>query len=297
MFYVRLSILIIALSFIIYSVCPQSGRGTGTGRRVSTLNVIVQSAKKAPVTKDMFDLYDGGVAQEIETFSPIERGSKIILLVDNSINLKLDNAGLKKAAAAIVNELYEDDQMMVVGYNESAEIIEDFTPNLDKLRAATGKFVRKGFPKLFDALVAVTDALIHQMQTGEEKRAIILISDGYDSDSTVKFDQVLSILQDENIILYALQVPDRTRGALLRDGPKPPLVLEQLTVGTGGVIYPIDNTTDAAPHISDDLRNNWYRLTYSPAGISAINTRRLLIESRESGLVLRTKQAQPGHLR
>jgi len=54
--------------------------------------------------------------------------------------------------------------------------------------------VRPGFvtgaDHLFDALVAVSDALSHQSQTGAEKRAIILISDGYDSESQVKFGVV-----------------------------------------------------------------------------------------------------------
>ncbi len=278
-------------------VVGQSGKGATAGRRTATLNVIVQAPKDVKVAKESVDLYDGGIAQEIETFAPVEVGSRIVLLVDNTVNLKAESAALQKAALTVVNELYEDDQMMVVGYNESALILEDLTPDLKKLQEATTKFERKGFPKLFDALVAVADALAHQAKTGIEKRAIILISDGYDSESQTKFDQALYALQDENIVLYALKTADRTHGALLRDKPKPPAVLDFLTVGTGGAILPFEKASEAAKTIADDLRNNWYRLTYTPSGVNPINMRRILLIPRNPKIQVRTKGSHPGRYR
>lgn len=272
----------------------QSGRGGDVRRHPVTLNVIVRGPQEKQITKEMFDFYDSGVPQQVETFWPIEKGSRIVLLVDNSLNLKAEPAALSRATIAIMEELYEDDQMMVVGYSESAEIIEDMTADLNKLRAAASKFTRNGFPRLFDALMAVADALA---ASPLEKRAIILISDGYDSDSKTKFDDVLETLQEENIILYALQVPDRTRGALLRDRPKPPIVIEKLTVGTGGAAFPLDKAAEAAKVITDELRNRWYRLTYTPSGVNMISKRNLLIISREPGVELRTKSAHPGRYR
>jgi VWFA-related protein len=271
----------------------QSGKGTGAGRRSVTLNVIAHAPVGKQVTKEDFDLYDSGTAQEIESFSHLDVGSRVVLLVDSSANLKAEVPALEKAMEAIIDELYQDDQMMVVFYNESAEIIEDMTPELAKLRTAPAKLIRKGSPSLFDALVAVADSLASQANTGVEKRAIILISDGYDSESKTKFESALRALQDENILLYAVQTPDRTRGALMRDKPKPPAVLEQLTVGTGGAIHPFDQISDAAKIIADDLRKNWYRLIYTPSGISTLNARRLLLMSHNKTIELRTKGSHP----
>ncbi|HET9531856.1 MAG TPA: VWA domain-containing protein [Blastocatellia bacterium] len=285
--------------FLLFTVClstahTQSGKGMGSGRRTATLNVIVRAPEGKIVTKEHFDLYDDGIPQEIETFSRLDAGSRIVLMVDSSVSLKAEVAVLQKGMLALRNELYEDDQMMVVGFNESAEIIEDMTGDLASLQATPAKIIRKGFPNLFDALLAVSDSLAHQAKTGIEKRAIILISDGYDSESKTKFDEALRALQDENIVLYAIKTADRTRGALLRDKPKPPAALEKLTVGTGGAIFTFEKIEEAAKLISDDLRKNWYRLVYIPAGISTINDRRLLIMSREKDVELRTKGSHPG---
>ncbi|HJQ69377.1 MAG TPA: VWA domain-containing protein [Blastocatellia bacterium] len=272
----------------------QSGKGNASSRRLVTLNVIVHAPESKLVSKEDFELYDAGIPQDVETFSRLDAGSRVVLLVDSSANLKAEQTLLQQAVTAVVNELYDDDQMMVVGYNETAEIIEDMTPDLAKLQTSPTKLIRKGFPNLYDALIAVSDALSHQAKTGLEKRAIILISDGYDSESKTKFDAALVELQRENVILYAIQVPDRTRGALLKDKPKPPAALAQLTEGTGGTLYSFDKAADAAKRIADDMRKNWYRLTYTPEGVNPINTRRLLLMSHIDGIEFRTKGSHPG---
>lgn len=271
----------------------QSGKGAISGRRTETLNVIVHAPKDKEVAKDDFDLYDSGIPQEVETFARIDTGSRIVLMVDSSLSLKADANQVQSAVLAVINELYEDDEMMIVGYNESAVIIEDLTPDLAKLQTAATKLERKGFPSLYDALIAVSDSFDQQAKTGIEKRVIILISDGYDSESKTKFDSSLYALQEGNIVLYAVQVKDRTRGALLRDKPKPPAALEQLTSGTGGAVYQIEEVAEAAKLIADDLRKNWYRLIYSPSGINPVNNRKLLLMPHADSIKLRTKGSHP----
>jgi VWFA-related protein len=288
--------LVVFFVFLLFAVAigsvRQAGKGTG-GRRIVTLNVIVRAPEGREVTKQDFDLYDSGVAQEVENFSRMDSGSRIVLMVDDSSSLRAEPEALKKAVDAVVSELYADDQMMIVAYNETAEILEDMTPDLKALEAASSKLRRKGFPNLFDGLLAVTDSLSHQAKTGIDKRAIILISDGYDSESKTKFDDALRALQEENIVLYAIQTTDRTRGALLRDKPKPPAALDLITTGTGGAIFPFDKASEAAKTIADDLRKHWYRLVYIPSGINTINVRRLLLMSHDKTLEFRTKGSHP----
>lgn len=289
----RVSFAFFTLACLVAAGVGQSGKGTSAGRRTVTLNVIVHAPEGKQVTKEDFDLYDAGTPQEIESFGRLDSGSRLVLLVDSSATLKAEATALQKAMEAVINELYQDDQMMVVGYDESAEIVEDLTADLAKLQATPAKLNRNGFPNLFDALIAVSDFFSHQASTGVEKRAIILISDGYDSGSKTKFDEALRALQEGNIVLYTVKVPDRTRGALQRDKPKPPATLELLTVGTGGAIYPFEKSAEAAKTISVDLRKNWYRLVYTPSGINSINLRRLLLMSHNQNIELRTKGSHP----
>jgi VWFA-related protein len=275
----------------------QSGKGAGPSRRTMTLNVIVHAPEGRIVTREDIDLYDGGLPQEIESFAKLDSGSRIVLMIDSSESLRAEMPALQKAAEAVVNELYSDDQMMIVGYSEEAFIAQDMTPDLKALQAAAPKIVRKGVPNLYDALIAVSDSLAQAAKSGLEKRAIILVSDGYDSESKTKFAEALRALQDENIVLYALQVSDRTHGALLRDKPKPSAALEQMTAATGGSVFPFDKAEEGAKSIADDLRKNWYRLIYSPSGVTSFEARRLLLMPHDDKIQLKTKSQHPSKLR
>ena len=54
--------------------------------------------------------YHAGAAQEIESW-PIGQRPRLVLLVDSSANLKVEAAALQKAIEAVINELFQDDQM------------------------------------------------------------------------------------------------------------------------------------------------------------------------------------------
>src|SRR5689334_6025869 len=140
------TVMILIMSSVVTVGFGQSGKGNAAGRRSVTLNVIAHAPDGKQITKEDFDLYDGGAPQEIESFARLDSGSRLVLLVDNSSNLKADAAALQKAMEAIINELYQDDQMMVVGYSETAEILEDMTPDLSKLQKSPQKINRKGVP-------------------------------------------------------------------------------------------------------------------------------------------------------
>jgi VWFA-related protein len=276
----------------------QSGRQSDSERGKEVLYIIVEgdgSGEQAPLSREAFDLYDGGAPQTIETIALDQSPARIAVLIDNSKSLKASIDELKAAAHDLVDELYEGDKMMVIGFDESAYILQDFTTNLDALDAtADEKLAKKGFPHLFDALAAtVTDAF---GSIGAEKRVVVLVSDGYDNTSKVKFDEVVATLQRENIVVYALQAPDRTRNASRIEGPKPQQAIARLTSGTGGRAFPISDAKAAAKAITQEVRLNWYRAVYTPRGVDRLADRNILLMSRdESGPTIRTKSSFPAH--
>lgn len=276
----------------------QSGRQSGSERGKEVLYVIAQgdgSGKTLPVGRDSFDLYDGGSPQTIETMQLDQSPARIVLLVDNSKTLRASIDEVKEAAKALVNELYEGDQVMVVGFEESAYILQEFTTNLDQLDAtANERFRKQGLPRLFDALAAtITDAF---GAIGAEKRVVVLVSDGYDNGSKEKFDDVVESLQRENIVVYVLQVQDRTRNASRLEGPKPAQAVEQLTSRTGGRAFPFVDARTAAKLVTEEVRVNWYRVVYTPRGVDRLQARNILLMPRaEAGPGLRTKASFPAH--
>src|SRR5262245_50285434 len=290
----------------------QSGRAVVSGRRVTVVNVFAQrvedpnkprsllsgdSLKKEEdekiIPKQAIEFYDGGVRQQIQAFSPDPTPSRIVVVTDNSLTLQTDTKKLASVPAAFAPEIYEGDKVMVIGYDTKPEIITEFTDDPKQLQSTLSLQHKTDTPHLFDALNTVMEDVLRP-EVGFSKRVIVIVGDGLDRDSKIKFDELLSKLQDENVTVYAIQVRDRTRGALRKDAPKPAEALRQLAEGTGGKIYSMDDDVKTSvKDICDELRNNRYQLTYYPEGINPINKRLLLISSSDATLQLRYKGWHP----
>ena len=243
-----------------------------------------------PITSKEISFFDNGVEQSIRNFSPDLSAAKIVLLVDNSLTIRADVEKLEAAAQEFSYEIYDGDKLLIVGYENSAEIVSDWTDDPKKIETELKAFHKKGDPHLFDAIVAVVNEALQPLSA--QKRAIVVISDGLDRGSNWKFQQVLSTLQSLDIVVYCVQAQDRTRGAIRRDVPKPRQVINDLAEGTGGRIFPIDDPRAAANAICDELRKNRYVLSYLPQSVPLSEPRRLLVMG-ERGIDARSKTMQP----
>lgn len=234
-------------------------------------------------------VYDNGVEQSIRNFSPDPSPAKIVLLVDNSLTLRADVEKLEQAAREFAYEIYEGDQLLIVGYDEEAEIVADWTDDAKSIETSLKGFRKKGQPHLFDALSAVVDQALRALPG--QKRVIVIIGDGLDRGSKTTFDKTVAELQANDITVYMIQIPDRTRGAIRRDVPKPRQVVDKLVEATGGLVFPIEETTEAAKTICDELRKNRFVLSYIPSSAPFGEARRLLVAGDE-GIIVRSKSMQ-----
>ena len=245
--------------------------------------------KAAPITSKEISVYDNGVEQSIRNFSPDPSPARIVLLVDNSLTIRADVEKLEQAAREFAYEIYEGDKLLIVGYDEQAEIVSDWTDDAKTIESSLKLFRKKGQPHLFDAIRAVVTEALRPMQN--QKRIIVVISDGLDRGSKATFEQTLAELQSDNIMVYAVQAVDRTRGAIRRDVPKPKVVIDKLAEGTGGQIFSIDEPQVAAKAICDELRQNRYTLSYVPSSAPFGQARSLLVVGDE-GITVRAKSMQ-----
>jgi len=277
----------------------QAGRrpdaASTTRERFVSLNISASRADGSDtlVTAKDVALYDAGMEQTIQSFTLDPSPAHIVLLVDNSLGLRADVEKLQQATREFAYEIYEGDQVMVIGYDQNAEIISDWTDDAKKIEQALPTFRKRGEPHLFDALAAVLNDALVPFSARTRKRAVVLVADGLDRGSKSHFDDILRTFQAQDIIVYALQIPDRTGGALRRDRLKPAQVIQKLVEGTGGRVLPVNEPREAAKSVCDELRRHRYVLSYTPASVPFFGTRRLLVLPNE-GVNIRHKLAHPG---
>jgi VWFA-related protein len=275
------------------ALMAQAGRKPATNSEGGVLvNVVAKRADNtaAQITSKQLSVYDNGIEQAIRNFTPDPSPARIVLLVDNSLTIRADVEKLEQAAREFAYEIFEGDKLLIVGYDEQAEIVADWTDDAKAIDKSLKLFRKKGQPHLFDAASAVIDEALRA--TPGQKRVIVVISDGLDRGSKTTFDKILAQLQSLDITVYAVQAQDRTRGAIRRDVPKPKQVIDKLVEGTGGVIFSIDEPAVAAKAICDELKKNRYVLSYLPSNAPLGESRNLLIAGDE-GITVRSKTVQP----
>lgn len=253
-------------------------------------------AKSDPIKVENLYLYENGVEQKIKNFSFDPAPARIVLLVDNSQTLPTDLAKMKAAAMEFVYEIFEGDQLFTIAYDEKPEIVQEWTDDAKKMDVSLGTFRKKGNPYLFDALNAAMSEILIPLMPGTRKTAVVVIGDGLDRGSKTAFERILGDLQNQNITVYALQIPDRTGGAYRRNQPKAGDVVTQLTEGTGGKIFPFEEAQTAAKAICDEMRRNRYLLSYVPTNTSTYDARKVFLMADE-GIFVRTKNAQPPNVK
>jgi len=289
----------IALSLILAGCLLAAGqagrRPTNSRDRATTLNIVAmrEDGSRAPITSKELAIYDDGIEQNIQNLIPDTGPARIVLLFDNSLSLRTDIPKLASVAREFAFEIYEGDQLLIAGFDERAEQLSaDWTDKTKDVEEAIALLRKKGDPHLFDAVNDVIEVALRPLTGSNRKRIIVLIGDGLDRGSNVKFKDLLAELQKSDITVYALQIPDRTGGAYRRDRPKPTQVVQQLVEGTGGRLLPLDQPGESAKSICDELRKNRYLLSYAPTALPYSEARRLLIVGNP-GINVRYKSAQP----
>lgn len=254
------------------------------------VNVVAARTDKtnAQITAKQLSVYDNGVEQTIRNFTPDPSPARIVLLVDNSLTIRADVEKLERAAREFAYEIFEGDKLLIVGYDEEAEIVSDWTDDAKSIEKSLKLFRKKGQPHLFDALL---DVMEQTLRSVPGKNVIVVISDGLDRGSKTTFERTLAELQRLDITVYAVQAQDRTRGAIRRDVPKPKQVIDKLVEGTGGAIFSIEEPSLAAKSICDELRKNRYVVSYVPSSAPFGESRSLLVLGDE-GIAVRAKTAQ-----
>ena len=252
--------------------------------------------KTDPIRIEDLSLYENGFEQKIKNFSLDPSPSRIVLLVDNSQTLAADIERLKRATMEFAYEIFDGDQLFVIAYDEKPEIVQEWTDDAKKMETSLATFRKKGNPHLFDALDSTVDEVLVPLMPGTRKTVVVVIGDGLDRGSKTPYDKLLGRLQNANITVYALQLPDRTGGAFRRNQPKAGAVISQLTEGTGGRSFPLDEAQNAAKAICDELRRNRYLLSYVPLNTSSYDARRVFLTAAD-GITVRTKTAQPPNVK
>jgi len=209
-----------------------------------------------------FQVFEAARPQEITLFDSEDVPVTVGLVVDNSGSMRSKRPGVVAASLAFVKSSNPRDELFVVNFNQKVSLglpqSVPFTSDLQQLRAALTKVYPSGNTALYDGIAA---GLKHLKAGTRDRTALIVVTDGGDNASDLKFRDLLRMAEASNAIVYTIGLLDQS---YTDENPK---VLRQLAKETGGQAYfptSPSGVHEASERIARDIRQQ-YTIGYVPA--------------------------------
>ena len=276
----------------------EDSRGIFTLRsevRLVLLDVSVRDHRGSIVSglsKENFSVLENGRPQPIAVFDHDDLPVTVGILVDESRSMTPKRSEVLTAAETFIEQSNRRDEIFVLSFNDS--VVPGlprntlFSDNIQQLRSALHRGAPEGKTALNDAVV---DGL-RQLELGrQDKKTLVLISDGGDNASKHSRRDMLQMVERSIATIY-------TVGLFEPDSPdRDPSLLRQLAKISGGEVYFPDSPSEMVPvcrRIAKDIRTR-YTIGYSPsAGNGKESLRHIQVHASAPGhgrLVVRTRSS------
>jgi Ca-activated chloride channel family protein len=208
--------------------------------------------------EDDFQVFEDSAPQKLDQVFHRRDPVTFTLLVDSSQSMAYRADALRQAARQLLASLHKDDRVIVAPF--SRHILNVTGPTTDHATAlqAIGGIKPTGGTAILDVLQEAAKA---QANDGE-RRALVLITDGYDEHSTTDLDTTVDVLRKANVTLYVVGI-----GGIAGISLKGESVFTKLADVTGGrAWFPRDDhrLMEAYEAAAADAQQK-YVLTYTPA--------------------------------
>ena len=244
------------------------------------------------LTKDDFIIEEDGKKQEVVSFSKENSlPLTLALLIDTSGSVREVLGAEKETASAFINTILTPrDLAMVIKFDKNAKVMQDFTESRSRMADAIDLVGPTGNgTALYDALVmAARDHL--SMESG--RKAMILISDGYDEGSSHSERQALFEAQSADSIIYSIS--NIIDGSQSGRGPD---TLRKLSGDTGGAVFFIRRSSDFKAifdTIASELRGQ-YSIAYKSTNTARDGKfRNIKVLAKETSMSVRARKGYFG---
>ena len=175
----------------------------------------------AGLTKDDFTIYDNGQRQTITHFSSERVPVSLGIVLDSSGSMTDDKMASARAAIGefVTSLLGAEDEIFFMEFADHSELRQGWTTDRRAINRAVARVEAGGGTALYDA---IADALPIAEAGHHRKKALLVISDGNDSDSTVSVVELRQQIRESEVLVYALGVDATAPASSRRQQPSQP---------------------------------------------------------------------------
>lgn len=220
--------------------------------------------------QNRFQIFEDQIAQKIEFFSQEQVPISYGLVIDTSGSMRRRLATVIKAAKALIALSRPGDEVFIVDMKDTGniELIEDFTTSLEDANDALDNMVSGGGTALLDGIVVSGE---YAKKGKNRRKALVVISDGDERDSSYSVDQTLDKIREYDVQLYMIGFTDDLgeESGIFKRSPKKKAteLINKLANESGGQAYfprELSELEPIAQKIGNDLRSQ-YSIGYYPS--------------------------------
>lgn len=215
------------------------------------------------IDKTQFQVFEDQIAQTIEFFSQEEVPISYGIVIDTSGSMRKRLSTVIKSAQTLINLSRPSDEVFIVDAKDTAniELLEDFTNNLEDAKDALDNMVAGGGSAILDSIVVSSE---YAKKGQHRRKALVVVSDGDDRDSTYSIVQTLDKLSEYDVQLYFIGFPEDVSedGGIFKTSPRKKAIelINKLTSESGGQSYFPKDLSEIEPiarKIATDLRSQY----------------------------------------
>ena len=229
--------------------------------------------------QDQFTILDNGKPQDITFFQNETQPFTVVVMLDYSASMTSSLDLLRAASEQFLLRMLPQDKGQVGAFSDRIEFSGEFTNDRDDLISALRDLQYGNPTRLWDAV----DQSIDMLKPVENRKVVLVFTDGDDTYSKAGFGSVLDHAKQNEVMVYAIGLQSQYFNGQRMVRSQPDRSLKKIAEETGGGYFELKKTDELAPtftRVAQEL-HSLYTIGFSPAAL----------DGKEHKLELRMKQA------
>lgn len=214
--------------------------------------------------RDNFSVYDEYAQQVIRHISAEDAPLSLGIIFDTSSSMYGKMERSREAIIQFLRSANPDDEFFLIGVADRPELLVGFTSSVDDIQQTISKATPDGGTALLDAVYLGLDTM---RQARNQRKVLLIVSDGGDNHSRYNVKEIWSVVKESGVQIYAMGIFDEApRTNAERAGPTLLTGICNVTGGRVFAIHSLKKIRDAAGELAIELRNQ-YLIAYHPSAL------------------------------
>lgn len=217
--------------------------------------------------KENFKVFENDIEQVVTQFTKEDVPLSVGIVFDTSGSMGNKLRKSREAVAEFFKTANPADEFFIVCFSDSPHLAVSLTPAFEEIQKRLAFTHAKGHTALLDGIYMAID---HVKQARNQRKALLIISDGSDNSSKYSEAEVRNAVRESDVQVYSIGIYEPLPSGDQRpEDADSPGLLRDLSEETGGKNFRVGNQAnlrEVAATIGHELRNQ-YVLGYTPKNL------------------------------